>query len=609
MAPVERSADARAWEQRYRVTMATLPSWSRQAPDRLVYVSNEGGSYQTYGWDAATGERERVSDEEVGILIESRVDPTPDVDGSSIVWFHDPTGDESGRWMIRAFHGGSARPLLFGVPDGWPSGLALGRRVIVAAIADGEGFALYSSADGGDAGEVARGADLLEISRPQWGGFNVAGLSRDEDLLCVEHAGHGDNLHLALRVIDPVSGDVVGEQWDGDGYGLFGEAWSPVPGDRRLAIRQERGGWWRPAIWDLATGERRDLDLRVDGEVETLDWWPDGSALLVSVMHEGRTRLYKCDVASCELTPVEHPEGVVLGAQVRPDGEVWLRHQSSVGPSRILSTSGEDPLPQSEAELPESQPFRSWRFDRGGQSVHGFYVTPPGEGPFPLVMQVHGGPEWLWADEWHPQVQALVDRGFAVALVNYRGSTGYGRDWRDSLIRNVGFFEVEDCLAGIDDLVARGIADPSRVVLAGKSWGGYITLLGIGMHPSRWIAAVADVPVGDYVMAYVDSAPALQAWDRSLCGGAPPDIPDFIAPRSPITYVERVSTPVLVLVGENDSRCPPRQVHHYVDRLAAAGGDAEVYSYETGHSSYVVDEEVRQTAAVLDFLERRVPRP
>jgi dipeptidyl aminopeptidase/acylaminoacyl peptidase len=129
------------------------------------------------------------------------------------------------------------------------------------------------------------------------------------------------------------------------------------------------------------------------------------------------------------------------------------------------------------------------------------------------------------------------------------------------------------------------------------------------MHPERFAAGVAGVPVGDYLDSYDDSAPSLQAYDRTLAGGVVHDIPEFIAERSPITYVHDVRAPVFVLVGENDTRCVPGQVYRYVRALRKAGGDAEVYSYAEGHSSYIVDEEVREWAAVLDFLRARIRLP
>jgi dipeptidyl aminopeptidase/acylaminoacyl peptidase len=120
---------------------------------------------------------------------------------------------------------------------------------------------------------------------------------------------------------------------------------------------------------------------------------------------------------------------------------------------------------------------------------------------------------------------------------------------------------------------------------------------------------VAGVPVGDYMASYDDSAPSLQAYDRSLLGGVVHDLPEFVAERSPITYVDRVKAPVLVLIGENDTRCVPEQAYNYVNALRDAGGEVEVYAYGEGHSSYIVDEEIRQWTAVLEFLRRHIALP
>jgi dipeptidyl aminopeptidase/acylaminoacyl peptidase len=210
-------------------------------------------------------------------------------------------------------------------------------------------------------------------------------------------------------------------------------------------------------------------------------------------------------------------------------------------------------------------------------------------------------------DRWAPDLQAHVDAGFLVAMVNYRGSEGFGQAWRDELTGNIGFLELEDILAGLDDLVARGAADPTRVVLAGWSWGGYITLLGAGRHPDRWRSLVAGVPVADYIAAYEDEAPMLQALDRALFGGSPDDAPALFEERNPLTYVDAVAAPLLILAGENDSRCPIRQVWNYVDRLRARGVKPRVYTYTTGHSSFDIAERILQTAIVLDHLAASVP--
>jgi len=523
------------------------------------------------------------------------------------VWFHDPTGDEFGRWMAEPFGGGEARPFLPGVPDGWPSGLALGRGVVVVGVADRDGFTVFGVEDGADPWLLARHSELLQVGGAESGGYNVAGLSSDETVVCLVHAEHGDTLHPALRALEVRTGDVVGELWDGGGKGLAPNAWSPVPGDHRLAVTHEREDQERPAIWDLGTGERRDITLDLPGPVFPLDWWPDGSALLLRHVHEGRDELLRLELASGEVSPVAHPPGSVSEARVRPDGEVWFRLSSGAHPARVLSERGGEVVAAEGDRAPDGAPFRPWHFrNPRGQVVHGFVAVPPGDGPFPLIMEVHGGPHWLWLDGWRPEVQAWVDHGFAVGMVNYRGSVGYGTGWRDAIIGDPGFTELEDVVAGVDDLVVRDVADPERVVLSGESWGGYITLLGLGLYPERWAAGVAGVPVADYIAAYEDEAPSLQALDRGLFGGTPGDVPELYRERSPITYVARVRAPLLVLAGENDSRCPIRQIDNYVRALEARGREVRIYRYDAGHSSFLVDEAVRQMRVKLDFVLGRV---
>ena len=148
---------------------------------------------------------------------------------------------------------------------------------------------------------------------------------------------------------------------------------------------------------------------------------------------------------------------------MRPDGDVWFRLSSGERPPVTLDSAGADVVRADGDPAPAGRPFHSWHFDNGeGDRVHGFYVTPEGSGPFP-VMFVHGGPTGQDTDAWDPEVLAYVDMGFAVGMVNYRGSTGYGRVWRDRLIGDIGGPELVDVNAGLADLVARGVADPAEL--------------------------------------------------------------------------------------------------------------------------------------------------
>jgi dipeptidyl aminopeptidase/acylaminoacyl peptidase len=380
-----------------------------------------------------------------------------------------------------------------------------------------------------------------------------------------------------------------------------------VPGDQRLATSHEPADRLTAAIWDLADGSWSDLDTGLPGDVEVLDWYPDGSAVLISHSFEARQELHRMELEDGHLTRVPTPPGAISSARVRPDGTAWFSHTDGEHRSRILDDGGGEPISVG-TPAPPGRRFEPWRYrNDAGQEVHGWIVEPEGDGPHPVMVFVHGGPHWLYEDRYMPEVQAYVDQGFLVAMPNYRGSTGYGRAWRDALTGDPGFTDVDDVTAGLRDVVSRPDADPSRAVIAGWSWGGYITLMQLGRNPELWTCGIAGVPVGDYLMAYEEEAPSLQAMDRALFGGTPSEKPELFARANPINYADDVDAPVLFVIGENDSRCPPGQALAYVDRLAARDAAHEVYRYSTGHGSFETDEEVRQQRVVMDFLARHVP--
>src|SRR5262245_59907550 len=191
-------------------------------------------------------------------------------------------------------------------------------------------------------------------------------------------------------------------------------------------------------------------------------------------------------------------------------------------------------------------------------------------------------------------------------MVNYRGSTGYGRTWRDALTGNPGLTELEDIASIWDRVVEDGISDPKRMVLSGNSWGGYLTLLGLGMQPDRWVLGVAGVPVADYVAAYEDEMEPLKRYDEALFGGSPESDPELYRVRSPITYIDDVRVPVMILAGENDPRCPIRQIDNYLNRLTELDKPHEVLRFDAGHGSQRTDERIRQMEAQLDFVARHL---
>ena len=578
--------------------------WGAQAPDRLVYSGTESGVWQAHVADLSTGERRKVTDHPVGV-IHAQLAP----DGAHVVWFIDENGDESGQWWMQPFQGGDAKPLVAGLPArGWNNGLAQREDVVAAAIGTQEEFALFVSRDGAPATKIWAGKDAISLSGSS-GDVDqpyLGGLSADGALVAVDHGEGTDEIHRALRVFDTRTGVAAGDTAH-PGVSVTGTCWSPVLGDQRLAYVHERFDFVRPAIWNLETGEHRDLVITQDGDHVITDWWPDAAQVLVARRFEGSFSLFRYDLATDAMTPIASQPGQYTGERVRPDGSVWYRVSTGARKARILDEGGADVLPPQGDPAPPGRPYESWHFTNpNGEPVHGFFVHPEGEGPWPVMMYVHGGPTWLHEDRFEPEVQSYVDAGFLVGMVNYRGSTGYGRDWRDRIIGDIGGCDLEDVNAGFDDLVTRGIADPSRAVVAGWSWGGYVTLMMLGKHADRWTCGVAGVPVGDYELGYEALSPDLKAYDRALLGGTPDQVPELMADRNPINHADKVSAPVLFIIGENDSRCPYEQAMAYVSRLAARNSPHQVYLFGTGHGSNDMDEDVRQQRVILDFLQENV---
>ncbi|RKT52087.1 S9 family peptidase [Saccharothrix australiensis] len=583
-------ADAR-WRARFTAPRVSLPGWADDAPHRSLYLSNASGVWEVYAWDRGTDTHRQVTDRPNGT---SHAALSPD--GRTIWWFADNDGDEFGVWVSEPFEpgGGAAAPAVEGVPAGYPAGLEIGHRVVSVGTSTDDGTTIHVSRDGAPA----------EVIYAHANDGGVSALSKDETLLALAHSEHGDNRHAALRVVTP-DGTKVAEKWDGPGKGLDAIAFSPVRGDNRLLVLHERRGREELLIWDVEADTETEITVDLPGEISA-DWYEDATALLVVHTFEARNTLHRYDLATGALTALDTPRGTVGSANVRPDGAVEYSWSSAARPGvvRVLDVDGDERvlLAPSGHEAPPSAELR----DVFVGDVHALVARPDGapEGPLPTVFSLHGGPHSADEDRFSAYRAVWLDAGFAVVHVNYRGSTGYGSRWRDAIEGRPGLTELEDVAAVHDWAVESGFADPARCVVNGASWGGYLSLLALGTQPERWAAGVAGVPVADYLAAYEDEMEPLRAFDRALFGGSPEEVPDRYRECSPLTYVDAVRAPVLVLAGENDPRCPIRQIDNYLERLAARGAAYEVYRYDAGHGSLVVAETIRQTAAEVAFVRR-----
>ena len=588
------------WERRFRAPRVGLPDWAEDAPHRSLFVSNATGTYELYAWDRTTGAQRQATDRPNGTT-----DGALSPDGEWIWWFSDTDGDEFGTWVRQPFAGGPDEPATPGLEPSYPAGLAIGR--------DGTAVVGRSTDEDGSTVHVVRpdGAAPVEIYRHRESA-GVGDLSRDGTLVAIEHTEHGDAMHSALRVVT-LDGTTVAELDDTRGgrepLGLEILGFAPGDGDTRLLVGHQRRGRWEPMVWDVAAGTQVGIAVDLPGDVSA-EWYPDGTALLIAHSYEARSELWRYDLAARDLVRVDTPPGTVSGATARPDGTVEYQWSSAAEPSVVRSTAGGIVLDPPGFRAPGSVPVEDVWVEGPGGRIHALAQRPVGfgDGPFPTVFEVHGGPTWHDSDSFLATPAAWLDHGFAVVRVNYRGSTGYGREWTDALKHRVGLIELEDIAAVREWTVTSGLADPARLVLSGGSWGGYLTLLGLGTQPEAWAVGLAAVPVADYVTAYHDEMEALKALDRTLFGGTPEEVPARFAASSPLTYVDAVKAPVHIAAGVNDPRCPIRQIDNYVDRLAARGAEHEVYRYEAGHGSLVVEERIKQVRMSLEFALKHLPR-
>lgn len=590
-----------AWRRRFAAPEIGSVRWSAASPDRLAVASTEGGIGGAWAWDLATGARRRVSRDDVGT---EEVLAMPD--GSGLVWWLDPTGDERGRWMISTFDGADARPLLPGIADAWAAGISMEAGRVAAAFATEAEHIVVLASDGAPPRVVSRHRRPVGVGRdwPQGAG----GLSADGALLCFRDADRTDIAHPALRVVDLTSGATIAEILDPDRV-AEPIAWSPLAGDDRLIVTRETGDRRRPWLWAPRAATLVELPLDLPGDVADAWWYPDGAALLLHHEIDGAPTLHRLDLGDRALRTVVDRGGTIEDAGVRPDGEVWYRYEDGATPPAWYSADGRARVGLRGEPVSVGRRWERIHYPNAdGGTTDAWFLRPDGPAPHPTIVHAHGGPGWHVSDRWDPLAQAYADAGFAVVAPNYRGSTGAGAAFRERLMGDPGLPEVEDLVAALDHLVAAGIADPGRAVLEGWSWGGYLATLGAGLHPDRWRAVVAGIPVGDLVAAHYESAPELQAWDVALFGGDPLEVPGLYHERNPLTYADRVTAPVLLVAGTNDSRCPIGQVMVYAHALRRRGHTVEVHTYPEGHHALRVDERVAQAELILDFIGRALGR-
>jgi dipeptidyl aminopeptidase/acylaminoacyl peptidase len=214
-----------------------------------------------------------------------------------------------------------------------------------------------------------------------------------------------------------------------------------------------------------------------------------------------------------------------------------------------------------------------------GVEIEAALLTPSDPAPasrlLPLVVLVHGGPTGRWSDSFEPWGQLLASRGYAVLYPNIRGSTGYGHPFVEMNRADWGGGDFKDVVAGVDWLVARGIADPRRLGIGGWSYGGYMAAWAV-TQTSRFKAAVAGAPVIDLASEFgTEAGSEYDEWFY----GTPYEHPEGFIKSSPMTYVKQAKTPTLLLQGEDDTTDPIGQSQQFHRGLKRYGVESELVLY------------------------------
>lgn len=349
--------------------------------------------------------------------------------------------------------------------------------------------------------------------------------------------------------------------------------------------------------WALNAALDRSVFERPAGNA--MLWARDGGGLYFLANDAGATRLYRVPAQGGESEPLT-PLGLrVMGFDLAPDGgSIVYTGDAPTNPGElfVLPLGGGQPRPlthhnaafAAEVQLQEAEPISIEGAD--GWQIPAWIVRPIGfrEGErVPVVLDVHGGPHGMHGPSFGAGwsgFQELAGRGYAVLLINPRGSSGYGEPFTAACVQDWGGKDYEDLMRGVDWAVAQGIADPQRLVVTGYSYGGFMTSWVVG-HTDRFRAAVCGAPVADLISFYGESdiGTTFGAYEH---GGPLWERWDAYRERSPLTHIQNCRTPFMLLHFEGDLRCPIGESEQLFAVLKKLGREVEFVRYPGGFHTY-----------------------
>jgi dipeptidyl aminopeptidase/acylaminoacyl peptidase len=391
-------------------------------------------------------------------------------------------------------------------------------------------------------------------------------------------------------------------------------------GGTLLITSDAKGGFENVAVLKVGTKELHwltDTQWSADGMAFT----PDGGSAVYLLNADGRVSMRFVNLKTMAETERGVPPGVnrpvAEPKPFLPDGSLVLLHEDSSHPPELYRLANDNALTQithnanetlQQAVLPKSQLVTYKSFD--GRMISAFVWIPfnlKRDGTAAAVVMPHGGPTGQTTDAFNGRAELLASRGFVVIAPNVRGSTGYGMEFQNANIKDLGGADLKDELAGVEFLKATGFIDPKKVGIWGGSYGGYMTLMAIGKTPEVWAAAVDEYGILNWLSMLEHEDPRLQEYEKSLLGDPVKDKAVYEA-SSPLKYIRNEKAPLLVLQGDNDIRVPKEEAQQVVSILKAEGRIVDaVYYPEEGHGfvkrEHQLDELSRSVAWLQKYLQ------
>ena len=316
--------------------------------------------------------------------------------------------------------------------------------------------------------------------------------------------------------------------------------------------------------YDVGAGVGGDNSAPRGGGGNAPIWTADGRGIIESYAKEGRANLATFDAADGKFTVLTHGDQAVQSFRSAPDGAKLvyiISTPTKIGDLYLLERGGNNSKQLTHlnddlfSHLNLTEPEEIWYQSFDGKRIQAWAQKPPDFDPnkkYPLILNIHGGPHAAYGFVFDHEFQWMAAKGYVVLYPNPRGSTSYGQDFGNIIQYNYPGDDYKDLMAGVDELIKRGYIDEKKLGITGGSGGGVLTDWSIG-HTTRFAAAVSQRDIADWSSWWysADFTQFQPYWFK----GAPWEDPDFKT-RSPITYIDKVTTPLMLILGEADWRTP-----------------------------------------------------